>query len=422
MIPLLFLFHGEQILLYLLIALLISVAVLSAVSYFLTKLLRKRFGGRAYLAIPAPFLLAFLALYLIYRSEMPSSGPPEVVSQSEATRLVEELPAYTSFSYSGAGFYGKVLYVSTNVGLFEIGEGVPKLHRFQKKYSVVSGPWIDVANRLLWVDDNQTNEFLNYDGKEWKRIAHPTPQKGYYSRGDILSGAKLVGNAEGFWLASGGSAWQWDSARSTWKSVNTGAPQRIDRALVGIVPIRDKPFVIVRHELLDFLVKEKEFRSDTIHDVSQNMKEVPVRGSAFFADSAAATLQGALICTRDGRILQVTVDAVFEVPTPGACEALASVHQVGAIASFKKEGIFRWDQAGGWHKLASHPYPSGEGDYWSYLATDGERIAYVMNGKPSQANVSSGSSNMTFTKDAPTKLWIIRGDQATEIDLRSPRP
>ena len=159
--------------------------------------------------------------------------------------------------------------VATNLGLLELDEGrISRVFRFQKNDSVISGRWLDTADQLLWALDNHTNQLLNYDGVVWHRVDFPRPQKGYYSRGDVLERPKPIGNANGFWLQSGGSVWRWDPIKNNWSF----EPQRSSNLnsqdageIIGVVPLGTKLFFIVRHELLSFLVKEsKHFASDSL--------------------------------------------------------------------------------------------------------------------------------------------------------------
>ena len=193
------------------------------------------------------------------------TGPPTVSAQAEApdtgsllpasevASLIHQLPSYARFSYSGLNFFGGKLYVGTNIGLLLIeGDHVTQLRRFHTTDSVVSGPWVDVADHLLWVMDDHTEEFLSFDGATWKRVPRPTPQKGYYSRGDVLEGVRPLGNTHGFWLAAAGSVWRWDNAKDEWELLPTEtepqtADYRREDVVIGVLPVGEKVLLLKRH-------------------------------------------------------------------------------------------------------------------------------------------------------------------------------
>jgi hypothetical protein len=301
---------GNQIvLLYLGILVLLTLALI-ALSVWLVKAAKRKIGNRAYWLAPLPFLVALLIGFVIYLAQAPSSGPPAVLPATKLSAMIKALPDYTNFAYSGLAFYKGKLYVATNLGLLELEQGrAVSLYRFQKRYSVVSGPWLDEANQLLWVMDEETRELLNYNGSVWHRVGLAKPPKGYYSRGDALEGVRPIGNKDAFWLASGGGVWRWDPANDRWTipPMPTLDSQYAD-AIIGVLPLDSKLLFIVRHEVLSFLVKDgQDFASDTIvtddggwHTVANET------GLKFFADSWAVTDQGGYLCTRNGLLLRVT--------------------------------------------------------------------------------------------------------------------
>jgi hypothetical protein len=117
--------------------------------------------------------------------------------------------------------------------------------------------------------DDHTGELLSFDGNAWTRMAKPLPAKGYYSRGDVLEGMQPIGSANGFWLASAGSAWKWDSASNQWQLIagNLAQPEDYKRVneIIGVLPIDKTVLLIIRHEPLPFLVRAGEdFPSDEV--------------------------------------------------------------------------------------------------------------------------------------------------------------
>ena len=243
----------------------ILLLVLTLSSWLIFRYFRPRHGRMTYVFASLPFALAALAVLGEALRERPNAGPPSAFFPAKIPQLIERLErSGGEFSISGLAYFDGKLYVSTNLGIVVIQNGrVLNLLQFQTVDSVVSGPWVDNANHLLWASDHHTGELLKYDGKQWARTPKPKPEKGYFSRGDAFAGVKPVGNRFGFWMAAAGSAWRWDNASNGWQNmvVKEAAPAEA----VGVLPIGQIPMLIVRHEPLSFLVhKGQIFASDQI--------------------------------------------------------------------------------------------------------------------------------------------------------------
>src|SRR5262245_14258399 len=198
--------HGEQILYIFVAVLVFGLAVPSLLSFFLVKFFRSRLGNKAYLLAPLPFAIAAVGLWLAYRADAPNQGPPQALTANEARELLKSSSSDVEarLSYSGMVHFHNHLFVSSNIGLLELeGTNLIHLHRVQRKYSVVSGPWLDTANGLLWITDDQTQELLNYDGSTWHRVAMPDTPGGSPGLG-ILAGIRPSGGSKEFLLAAGG--------------------------------------------------------------------------------------------------------------------------------------------------------------------------------------------------------------------------
>jgi hypothetical protein len=134
------------------------------------------------------------------------------------------------------------------------------LYKWYDKDDVISGPWLDVANKSVWIKHERINKMIRYDGTAWEITELPQPKEGY-TRGDILSGFRGTGTKEGFWLEGGGHAWQWNSRNSIWESVSM--PQ--EGSLARIIPLPNKILLVMRHELApSFLFIRSDFKSDTL--------------------------------------------------------------------------------------------------------------------------------------------------------------
>jgi hypothetical protein len=403
--------HGEQLIPIFLGVLILVVGILSFCSWIIIRRLKPRIGRRAYLVAISPFALIAIAILAEMWREAPNEGQPSVVPVARLSALIKGLPADAHFSLSGLAFFHGKLYVGTNLGLVEVTNGAPsQLYRFQSSDAVISGPWLDRADRLLWAVDDHTGELLRFDGNAWSRMPKPTPAKGYYSRGDVLEGVRPIGNDKGFWMATGGTAWTWDAVSLKWVQVGGYVPDPKNykvNEVIGVLPIGQTPLLLVRHESLSFLIgPDEDFSSDELV-VAPNPTgpAVPRAGKPFFADTWAIDQDSGYICTRDHVLLKVTKEQIAPFDAPGPCETVASGEDQSVLASIKGKGIFRYAQ-GQWTLLAESPYASGAGDYWTYLAAEPGQIALALNGKPVVDHERTSGSDMRFKQNAPTNLWV----------------
>jgi hypothetical protein len=389
------------------LVLLLLVVFVGWFSIWLVKRFRARLGRRVYL-LPLGVIAVFAgALYLPSWLDRPNSGPPQVIPGTNVQALIDGFPENPHFGYAGLGYFKSKLYVATNVGLAEIENGeVVRLFRFQKKYSVVSGPWIDRVNQILWVLDEQTFELLSFDGNKWKRLPMPHPQKGYFTRGEALEGVRAVSGHADFAFTAGESAWRWVAQNGTWAALSAPPAETGGySAIVGILPMGSNIF-LVRHESLPFLFKDRQnFQSDTAVISNGSWSEIPNHtGLHFFADEWAVAGDFGYICTQRGELLRVSVDEISLVHGLGQCESLTVTDAGNLLVSFRKLGIY--ELASNWEQRAAPPYPSGAGDYWTHIAAHGDEIAYSIEGKPAG-----------ITSKAPTHLWLIKDGKDPQLLL-----
>jgi len=390
------------------VSLIVIIGLLSALSYLIFESFRKRLGKKAMMLAVLPFLTLAAFIWVLSRIIAPNTGPPRVVEASGIPAIIRALPASAHFSYTGLAYFDGKLYAATNVGLMEVeGDRVTRLYCTQKWDSVVSGAWVDVADHLLWVMDEHTHELLSFDGGRWDRVAMPTPGKGYYSRGDVLEGVRPVGNPRGFWMASASSAWKWDTAEKHWKLENMpGLVMTAERSddLIGVLPIGGQLLLILRHEPLAFLVKpDEDFQSDTAMIKASNWHDIPSRQPLrFFADQWVVAGDSGYICTRTGSVLRVTAQEISLVDTPDACEPLATGPGGVLLGSFRTKGVYQSNGAS-WKLKANHPYPSGQGEYWTHLSASGDQMALIIEAMP-------GSP-------APKSLWVSHDDNFLPVSL-----
>lgn len=391
-----------------LLPLIVIMGLLSALAYFLVKSLCKRFGKKGLLLAALPFLILATVIGVLIRINAPNTGPPRVVEASGIPAIIKALPASAHFSYTGLAYFDGKLYAGTNVGLLEIeGDHVTRLFCTQKWDSVVSGPWVDVADHLLWLMDDHTHELLSFGGGQWNRVAMPTPGKGYYSRGDVLEGVRPLGNPRGFWMASASSAWKWDNGARHWNMENMpGLAMTADRSddLIGVLPVGGQLLLILRHEPLAFLVKpDEEFQSDSVMIKGGDWHDIPTRQPLrFFAEQWVVAGDSGYVCTRTGSVLRVTTQAISLVDTPDACETLAIGPGDVLLGSFRTKGVYQSDGVS-WKLQAIHPYPSGAGQYWTHLSASGKQMALMIEAMPGSA--------------APTSLWVSHGNNFLPVSL-----
>lgn len=420
-VALLLYFHGEQ-LIPILLGLLIFVATLVVLcSWLLVHYLRPRIGSKAYVFGAVPLIVVGVLAFPALHAGRPNEGPPKVVAAGKLSGMINRLPANAPFSLSGISYFDGKLYVGTNVGVVQVSAGkVTQLYQFQTSDSVVSGPWLDRRDHLLWATDDHTGELLTFDGKDWKRMRKPIPSKGYYSRADVLEGIRPIGNPDGFWLAAGGSAWKWNSDSNQWDQISEVLAQPDDYSrvneIIGVLPVGKQVLLIIRHQPLPFLVKAgQRFNSDELTMAADPTSAAIGRdGEPFLANAWTATKDAGYICSKDQRLFSTTGEHVTLLSTPGPCEEISTDEESNLIVSVKNKGVFRYAR-GNWTLLAVSPYPSGDGEYWTHLSATAGQLALALDAKPVVDRQHSEGRNMHFTRDAPTALWVLTNGEFSRV-------
>jgi len=390
--------------------------VLAAIAWASVRFLKQRLGWIAYVLAGLIFLLPVIWLLSgLAPRGAPNSGPPKVLTSPKLSLF---LRGGGDPGIAGLAFFDGALYVGTGMGLVEVRDGkVSKLLRFQNSISVVSGPWLDPANHLLWAVDDNTMELVRFDGKRWARTPEPVSPDSCRALG-FDEGTHLIGGTQGFWLVSSGCAWRWDAPSRQWRLAATVPPPAgypSGSAFVfGVLPMEPAPLLIIRHDLRAWKARPDEtFASDEIAaDAAVNSPAIERQGEPFRAGTWAVTADAAYICTKDQTLLQVTTQLVSAVPSPGPCEALAGGADADLLVGIRRQGIFRYSPKNGWTLIANAPYPSGEGDYSAFLAAANGQVAFAMERKP----ILSEGNNVRF--NAPTALWTLRGRDFVPVPLR----
>jgi hypothetical protein len=382
---------------------------------------KPKFGRTAYFLVVIPFAVAGVALFAEFRRESPNGGPPKVAAATKLSELVKSLPQAAHFSLSGLSFFDGKLYVGTNLGIVEVSRGeVTRLYQFQPSDSVVSGPWLDRTDHLLWATDDHTNELLRFDGNKWTRMREPVPAKGYYSRGDVLEGVRPIGSAEGFWLAAAGTAWRWDGGALEWRQIPLPHPSDHTNTgeVIGVLPIGEHALLIVRHQLLPFLLrKDEDFLSDELVGSSDPTATPLARdGKPFLADGWTVSGDAGYICTKARELIRVTEERVAPLDTPGPCEAVATDDNLNLLVTIKSKGIFRHTQ-GHWMLIAESPYPTAVGEYWTHLSASSGQLAIAIDARPVVDPQYSSGRDMHFVRNAPTSLWVLKDGKFALVEF-----
>jgi len=410
--------HGEQLLAVFLVAFLVVLLLLGLLSWWIYAKTKVRYGQKAIGFACLPFLLLVLLIAAEWLRERPNSGQPKVVAAEQLVHRINSLPGYAHFSLTGLAYYGQKLYVGSNLGLIEVRDGHPnRLLVFQSRDSVVSGPWYDPADNLLWAMDDSTHQLLRFDGNTWSRKPMPEPAKGFYSRGDVLEGAKFTATDKTFWMVSGGTAWQWHNSDLRWEQIAAFVPDlknyKPDQ-VIGVLPIGDRPIMIIRRESLSFLIHDDSFQSDDLI-AGTDMRSQPLtrKGSNFFAESWVAGSSYGIICSRDGRVLRVTPDLVEQIESPGFCELATQGADLEPLIVIRGKGIYRASSEG-WSQISFHPYSEGSGEYWVHTASSAHQMAFLVDARPV---VDHSKQEFAFTRNAATRAWYLQDSKWNVIPL-----
>lgn len=409
------LIHGEQLLWFAAGAVLLYLALHALLYWWIARRLRPRCGFAAYLVAAVPFVAMTCAFVFQQRSMMPHHDAPVLASAAEFRALTQGLKEPAHFSLGRVAFYRGKMYVGTNLGLAVVEDArVTGIWRFQKTYSVVSGPWVDEHDDLLWVRDDATQEYVHFDGTSWTRVSSPN-LNGRLPPISGLDFADLIGNSRGFWLNAGSTAWLWDNRSQSWQVQPSSKKASFEDGLLTILPIREPSLELRRRESLPFLIKQGEdFKSDYLSRSSG--AEIPLDATQpFFADSVAMSDSEALFCTNDGRVLLFRAERLSRVQTPSVCETVESGTGNRLFVSLRGLGVFEV-RSGILTKRADSPYTSGAGEYWAHFAVEDSEIAFAIAAKP-VVKPHTPDTETEFTTNAPSRLWWIRNGVARVVEF-----
>jgi hypothetical protein len=259
------------------------------------------------------------------------------------------LPDYAHFSYSGLAFYKGILHVSTNFGLLEVKNGkINKVYQFQRKTRWFRGHG---STRRISYCGWWTNQHKSW----WTSIElHGGAYKCRRPKRDTIravmfwKGYSRQSHANGFVMVAGGSVWRWESTTNTWNSVPQPVREKGDehddtRDVIGVFPVGNKTVLIMRDQLLSFLVKHnQDFQSDTV--VMDNGGWRSPRNDSqggFLAEKWVMAGKSRYIWTRSGVLLRVSVQSITKLGARGDCEAIAATESGKLMASFRRNRHLR---------------------------------------------------------------------------------
>lgn len=336
----------------------------------------------------------------------------KVIPAQEVPQIIKAIPSYTRFAYSGLSFFDGKLYASSNIGLLEYENGtLSRLYKWYDNDDVISGPWFDRANQLLWVFHNRTDKLIRFDGKNWSLMDLPRPKEGY-SRGDMLRGFQGISTDTAFWLQGGNYAWRWDTNKVAW--VDEPIPDT--GVFVSIAPVKDNVLVVMRHQYVPYLVESPYNRpdkpeSDIVYFMqNKQWQELPNKSEVkFFTEKIVIAKEAAFILTDKGLLLRLSTLEITPIETLGEVEAMTVTSSGNLLVSFRNNGIYEYSDK--WYKKFKSPYQPDEADHWTYVSEYKGQVALAITSKPQMAKDNQ------WKFPVQTKLWIGDRNELKVIPL-----
>lgn len=330
---------------------------------------------------------------------------PRVIDTRGIEGIIQALPSYATFAFSGLSFFHNRLYLSSNIGILEVAGGEKRLYKWSDNDDVVSGPWYDQAKKRLWFYHRGINKLILYDGSNWEAVDLPFPKEGY-TREDILRGPIGRSNANDFWVQIGYHAWRWNDKECQWLD----EPQPRNEIFFGIVPVGEDVLLIMRRDPIPLDGPPDKPNSDVVFIFRDGLwREIPNRtGSSFFTKSAISAIDAAYILTDTGSILRLTSLDITMVDTPGDCEAIAASSSGTLLASLLNSGIYEYTER--WQLRFQSPYSPTDYEHRAYLAESEGRVAFAIVPK---LPTSADSKNQL----GRTKLWLSEGNKLMPVAL-----
>ena len=350
----------------------------------------------------ALLLFAILLSGCISTKKYSDSVGTIILEPNEIPNEVQKIPDYITFGFWGLTFYKDNLFAVSNVGLFEFRDRqIFKLYKWFNEDNVVSGPWVDISNQSLWIMRDHDGELIYLDDNGWHFANTPKSPKGYFSRGDILSGFECVSTSTGFWLVGGGYAWLWESDNQKWKLEPIPPAQKYS-GIVSLAPTTYGLIYIVREGVGSFINKN-EYSAYIQNGDTWNHTTL---GEFIFAD--ALNIEGTIyISSEAGELMKLENMLIQKLETPGKCQAITKTTDNKLLAVFKDKGIFILNDK--WDKLFNYPCESIKGTQWVYLAENKGEIALSI----------ILPTNPSFGRRHKSALWISINGKLSRINATS---
>ena len=318
---------------------------------------------------------------------------PRIAPAQELPSLIRKIPSYTRLSYSGLAYFRGKLFVTTNIGLIGFVDGKPsEVYKWKDRDDVLSGPWWDRANDSLWAMHDGLGKLVRFDGTAWHIHDLPEPEQGY-TRGDMLSGFRGIGNQDGFWIEGGGHVWRWESSDSTWQAL----PRPADASMLRIIPLPGRLLAVTDTDPV------------VVQEFTEGWKKLYVaNGMRFLIDEVVVAGEKGFVKTDRGEIFRITPSEAVQISQDRLCETIAVSTSGSLIASFGSEGIFEYSN--GWSRKFAPTFSRSEPDHWAHLVESDGHFALSITGKPE----GYGSSK---TYPGQTTLWVSSGNELLPVSL-----
>jgi hypothetical protein len=322
---------------------------------------------------------------------------------------------------TGMQFFQGRLYVGSNIGVLEFERGsLLRAYQWNKRDSVVEGPWRDEINNRLWVWLPGGDLLSSYDGTKWGTTNLPQPTNQLVLRGDMGAGFRGVSNDTSFWLEGARHAWTWNSRLAEWKEEanppTQGSPQVSWSHLTRLVPVSGHPFYVMRNtsgwNIHDADSADPKIPSDSVLTMKADgsWQAIPnMSGDRFFVEHTTAIGDYGYLLTNHGVLLEVSRTGIRKLEAPDFCEALARTSQGTLLAAFREGGIYEFKKD--WQLVCQIPV-AHDGAHWTHLAGDNGNVAYATD--PVPRLVSKGDDYKTVY-DAAATLWLFQDGKMQKI-------
>ena len=338
-----------------------------------------------------------------------------VRSPEKAVEIVNNLPGYAPFGYSGLAFYDKSLYAASGAGLLEFKDGsLVRLFQWDKHDSDVEGPFQDTANGLLWILV-PGGKAARFDGKQWRMGNMPEPKNGEPTGGGLEDFHGLC-NSNKFWLEYQWHCWAWDPKRIRWQEENTPpfpiVPLPAEAPILRMIVATDKRLMLIMAQDQELSFSDEEvqgkLKGEKVFYFDRQWVEITNDSHFVFYSEQTCSAGGiGYIRTSRGNIMAVTETGVRKLEIPGKCEALVRTSSDTLLACFHNVGVF--ELKSDWEFRFKTPYPPPEPNHSIKLAEDNGLIALADTPKPRLSNTYK------IVVDSVPSLWTFDGRQLSRI-------